>query len=55
MKRIYMKTETHRQVDLIRLCAEILPNDAWTTTPDTMPSDTAHDKEHNDASLLLPR
>jgi DNA-binding CsgD family transcriptional regulator/PAS domain-containing protein len=55
MKRIYMKTETHRQVDLIRLCAEILPNDVWTTTPDIMPSDTAHDKEHNDASLLLPR
>jgi|SRR6185437_2607641 DNA-binding CsgD family transcriptional regulator/PAS domain-containing protein len=54
MKRIYMKTETHRQVDLVRLCAEQLPNDAWTTTPETMPSDTAHDKEHNDASLLLP-
>lgn len=55
MKRIYMKTETHRQVDLVRLCAEWLPNDAPTTTPDTVPSDKAHDKEHNDASLLLRR
>lgn len=54
MKRIYMKTETHRQVDLVRLCAEPLPNDVG-TTPDTMPSDTTYDKEHNDASLLSPR
>jgi DNA-binding CsgD family transcriptional regulator len=54
MKRIYMKTETHRQVDLVRLCAERLPNDARATTPGTMPSDTAHDKEPHHASLLLP-
>jgi DNA-binding CsgD family transcriptional regulator len=52
MKRIYMKTETHSQVDLVRLCAGQFPNDARTT--DNTPPDAAHDKGRNDTSLLLP-
>jgi DNA-binding CsgD family transcriptional regulator len=53
MKHIYMKTETHSQVDLVRLCAGQFPDDARTTTPDTTLPDAGHDKGRNDTSVLL--